>query len=436
MKVRTLWTAPSHVAMVGFAALFVSYADLFLEHRGMLPVPVLAVYLLLIALALLSAPIFLRAAADARARARLIWAYRAHLPVLMPLASLVVLAFISAIRGTANMTEGPRLVLYPAYWMVVTLLSMLLPLPEHRGKGFRWYLLAGFALAAASVLVDAAHPGTFSWQTDRAAGFAVNPNTAGFLLVALCSSIISFDRVRLLDVMVLVVTAACVLATLSRGAAGMLACVVVFYGAAAVRYGWRRRVRFLVAGSAALVLLIGGAYVATKVLLDQKMFGTSGESARQRMLTGQEPIIRRDESRIVVAEHAWDLIRESPLMGYGSGFTYTLPIGPHNIYLSRWLDLGLPGILAVLWLLAAMALTFSRRRYANGVVFTAVVALEGFVSHNLLEERIFFVLLGVLLTCSVRDSPEPVAQALPSGLPVWRPPARAPRGLDGVVIRR
>jgi hypothetical protein len=68
MKVRTLWTVPSHVLMVGFAALFVSYADLFLEHRGMLPVPVLAVYLLLMALAFFSSPTFLRAAADARAR--------------------------------------------------------------------------------------------------------------------------------------------------------------------------------------------------------------------------------------------------------------------------------------------------------------------------------------------------------------------------------
>jgi O-antigen ligase len=320
--------------------------------------------------------------------------------------------------------------------MVVTLLSMLLPLPEHRRKGFRWYLLAGFALAAASVLIDAVRPGTFSWQTDRAAGFAVNPNTAGFLLITLCCSIISFDRVRLVDVAVLVVTAACVLATLSRGAAVMFACVIAFYGFAVVRHGWQRRVRFLVGGSAALVLLLGGAYLATRVVLDQKMFGTSGESARQRMLMGREPIVRPGESRIVVAEHAWDLIRESPFMGYGSGFTYTLPIGPHNIYLSRWLDLGLPGILAVLWLLAAMGLTFSRRRYPNGVVFTAVVALEGFFSHNLLEERIFFVLLGVLLTCSVRESAEPVTQTMPSRVPIWRPPERAPGRLDGVAIHR
>jgi len=439
MKLRTLWTVPSHVFMVGFAALFVSYADLWLEQARKVAMPVLAAYMLLIALVGLSLETLLGTAADARVRDRVLGLYRAQLPVLLPLAGLVALTFISAIRGTANMTEGARLVLYPAYWLVVALLSMLLPFPDNRRPAMRSYLLVGFGVAAASVMVDVAHPGTFSIQADRAAGFGLSPNTAGFLLVTLCCSIISYDRIRLLDVTVLVVTAVCVLATLSRGAALMLACVLVSYTGSVVRYALQRGARYLALGSAALVLLIGATYGATKLLFGQKIFGgdvTSNSTSRLRMLSGQEPLVRRDESRYVVAEKVFSLIRESPLVGYGSGFAYTVPIGPHNIYLRAWLDLGLLGILTYLWFLAAMALTFWRRHFRGGLVFTAVVTLQGFFSHNLFEERIFFVLLGVLLTCSLQQSTALATQTLPARTPVWRTPDRARRQLAGGVIHR
>ena len=71
------------------------------------------------------------------------------------------------------------------------------------------------------------------------------------------------------------------------------------------------------------------------------------------------------------------------------------------MYVSRWLDNGVPGIASYLWLLTAASLLFWRRRYLPGLVFMGVVVLEGFFSHNLLDERAFVLLLGVLLSLSV-----------------------------------
>jgi hypothetical protein len=424
MKASTLSRLPSHAVMVGFAAVFVPYLDGFLEVRGQLPVPVLVVNLFLYALVAVSAVTLLGAVASARGRARLMTLYAAHLSVLLPLAVLAGLSFISGIRGTAYMDEGPRLVMFPAYWVVVVLLSMLLPLPEHRHRGFRWYLLVAFGVIAASVLVDVVNPGTFSLTADRAAGLAANPNIAAFLLVALCCSIISFERVRALDLGVLVVTMLCVLATLSRGGVMMLALVVAWYGSIVIRSGWRRGMHFVVARAAVLLLLVGAMYGAATLLLDQKIFNAFAGSSRVGMLQGRERVVDVRESRIVVVKESWSLIREAPLAGYGSGFAYTLPIGPHNIFLARWLDLGLLGPVTLVWLLGAMAVTFSRRRYQAGLVFTAVVTLQGFFSHNLLEERVFFLLLGVLLTQSYHESVAAAAEPVPA------------RGPDRLVLGR
>lgn len=404
MTVGTLSRLASHAVMAGFAALFVPYLDGFLEVRGRLLVPVLAVKLFVYALVAVSAVTIMGAVLSPRVRARVIAFYAAHLSVLLPLLVLSGLAFFSGIRGTAYMDEGPRLVMFPAYWVVVVLLSMLLPLPEHRYKKFRWYLLVAFGVIAATVFVDVVDPGTFSLTSDRAAGIATNPNTAAFLLVVLCCAIVSFDEVRPLDLAVVVVTTLGVLATLSRGGVVMLAVVLLWYGVLVVKSGWRRGTRFALGYATALVLLGAGTYGAMQRLLEQELFATG--TSRIHILRDRERLFDPQESRIAVAITSWNLIRESPLVGYGSGFTYKMPVGPHNIFLSRWLDNGLFGFVTVVWLFGAMAVTFFRRRSKAGLVFTAVITLEGFFSHNLFEERVFFLLLGVLLTISYHESLE------------------------------
>lgn len=404
MNVRTLKELPSAVLMSGIFAMFISYLDQHLEARAALPFKNVSMFLW--ALAAITSTSVLKAAASLRERERLLTLYRVHFSVLAPLAAVVVCSFASAFLPAANLDDGPRYVLYPAYNATIVVLAMLLPFPEHHRKWVRWYLAVAFVLAAGSVFVDVIRPGTFSILPDRAAGFARNPNTASFLLIALCTSLIVFDRVRGFDLAVLGVTALAVLATLSRGGAILLAFVVACYVPCVVRQAARRGIGVVVMRVVALVFLIGATYAATTRLLDQRMF--AGPGSRIGMLLGRQEVVGPRESRIALLAESWELVRQAPLLGYGSGYTFSMPQGPHNIYLSRWLDNGLAGMISYIWLLVAAGLTFLRRRYAVGMVFTGVVAIEGFFSHNLLDERIFLVLLGMLLTLSATSASERV----------------------------
>ncbi len=184
MRLRTLKQLPSVVLMSGLFAVFISYLDNYLEARQALPF--LNVTMFLWSLTAMTAGSVVRAAASLRERSRLLGLYRMHVAVLFPLGAVVVFSFMSAFLPAANLDDGPRWVLYPAYNAAIVVLSMLLPLPEHHRKFFRWYLLIAFVLAAASVFVDVLRPGTFSILPDRAAGFARNPNGGAFLLIALC----------------------------------------------------------------------------------------------------------------------------------------------------------------------------------------------------------------------------------------------------------
>jgi O-antigen ligase len=403
MKLRTLTQVPSIVLMSAFFAFFGSWYDQYLDARGVLPF--LSVYLFLWGLAAMTVVTIVRATASERERARVITFYRANVAVLAPLAATVFSSFLGAFVPTANLDEGPRYVLFPAYNATIIILSMLLPFQEHHRKWMRWYLGVAFVLAAGSVFVDVIRPATFSFLPDRAAGFARNPNGAGFLLVTLCCALIVFDRVRAIDLAVLAVTALGVIATLSRGGAVLLAFVVCCYVPCVVRDALRRGARVIVIRLVALVVLVAGTYAATTQLISQRMF--SGRGSRVEMLLGKERVVGPRESRVGLLAESWEMVREAPWLGYGSGFTFSMPQGPHNMYVSRWLDNGLPGAVSYVWLLAAASLLFWRRRYLPGLVFMGVVVLEGFFSHNLLDERAFVLLFGVLLSLSVFKASEP-----------------------------
>jgi O-antigen ligase len=402
VNLRLLKQLPSILMTSGLCVLFISYLDQHLEAQKALPFKNVSMFLW--GLAAITASSVLRAAASAEERGRLIELFRSNVAVLIPLTAVVICSFASAFLPNANLDDGPRYVLYPAYNATVVVLSMLLPLPEHQRKWMRWYLALAFMLSAASVFVDVIRPGTFSILTDRAAGFARNPNTAGFLLVSLCCALITFDRVRSFDLVVLAITTLSVLATLSRGAGMLLALVIACYVPCVVRQSMRRGIGFIMMQIVGLVFLIGITYAGVTRLIDQRMFAS--RDSRLGMLFGREEVVGPRESRITLLAESWELVREAPILGYGSGYTFSMPQGPHNIYISRWLDNGLAGVISYVWLVIAAGLTFFRRRYTVGLVFTGLVVLEGFFSHNLLDERIFLFLLGVLLTMSTVAAPE------------------------------
>lgn len=398
MRLSLLRSIPSALVMSSFSAVFLSYYDSYLYDRGRLPYPSTQVFLL--ALVGVTAWTFVRVAGSQAVRKEVIALFAAHRGVVIGLTGVVVASFVSGFVPTAYWEDGPRYVRYPAYDAMIVLLSMLLPYPEHRRR-FGRYLLVGFVVALGSVLIDTIHPGTYSVMPQRAAGFIGNPNAGAFLLVALCASFISFERVRPIDLVVLPATALGVLGTFSRGGALALGFVVLCYGYCAVVQLRDQPVRAL-GRALVIVVLIASTVGAARVLTGRlEMFSSSFSTSRVGILLGRQKVVPTREPRVAALNESLQLVRESPIIGMGGGFTYKrMREGPHNIYLQQWINSGLFGLVAYLWTLAAAGYLFYTRRHRNGMVFVALVTIEGLFSHNLLEERAFLVPLGVLLTLS------------------------------------
>jgi len=324
---------------------------------------------------------------------------RANLSVLVPLAAIVVISWVGAFLPGSYIDEGPRWVLYPTYDAMVVVLAMLLPVRQSHRAHLHGYLAVALLILAASVFTDTVRPGTFSDIGDRAAGFAVNPNTAAFVMLALCSTIVSFDRIRTRDLALIAVTSIGVFATLSRGGGILLAFFLVAY---TLRTG-RARFHRLVLGLAGICIVGAGVVLAARSLASRSPMFMASSDSRFAMLFGgrrERGSPLNDNIRTEALTSALQHGAESPVMGHGTGFTYRLPVGPHNIYVQQWVNNGVLGLIAYVWLLLAAARLFRQRQSGSGMVFIGLVAIHGLFSHNVLEDRAFIALLGILLTMS------------------------------------
>lgn len=118
----------------------------------------------------------------------------------------------------------------------------------------------------------------------------------------------------------------------------------------------------------------------------------------------REPLIQADIvrfgdiaslERMDAVNHSIRIISEATVLGMGTGYIYGMPVGPHNMYLARWVDNGLIEILSYLWLLCAAFVVNWKNRNPEGAVISLMVLLFGFFSHNVLEDRAILLLLAI-----------------------------------------
>ena len=105
-------------------------------------------------------------------------------------------------------------------------------------------------------------------------------------------------------------------------------------------------------------------------------------------------------SRIAAAQDALNRINQSPIIGHGTGYARRMPELPHNLYLQQWVNNGILGLIGYLSFLGISAVCFLRRRFMPGATLTLVAALGSFFSHNVLDQRPFLILYGLLLGLS------------------------------------
>lgn len=420
MKPRSL-AVPSHLFMALFASMSFGYLDIYLFNSGALSFP--AAYIFLAALTCYGCCLVIQSVVSPALRAELIRVYIARASMFAAFGSIILCAFVYSMVPGAKWDEGPTYLLSPVYDSMVVFLAMLLPVQLHHRRHFERYVLCGFAVLLASVAVDVYRPGTFSPIPDRAAGFAENPNTAAFVLLLFCAFLLDFHRLRRRDIVVITLTSAGVLTTLSRGGGVLLAFLLAYYIVCIVlanRCGAVRALR----GAAMLGVLLALIYGSAVLLLDHAEIFALSYQPRLGLFDGSHELVPADDDRIVALRAALELVKQSPLVGYGTGYSASMDATPHNMFLQHWINSGLAGVIAYLFLLAAVFRLFWMPRFRRGLLFTALVALNSFFSHNILEERAFLALLGALLTISFYESAG--AQSASRGdASKWRPSARA-----------
>lgn len=252
-------------------------------------------------------------------------------------------------------------------------------------------VLAGTALN----VYDITHPLTFSRDFGRAGGFYVNANVSSMALTLGMLIGIGVTSGLMRHLLVLV-TGLGVLLTQSRSGALVYTIAVLV-----LAIGHEIRLRRLVLLAAAALPVAVAALALSGYLQPLVELVGSGEILRLTRLTSvtgveSEGDFQSTQSRIQVAQHAWETFAAHPLVGGGLGASgYTA----HNMYLTHAADHGVLGLL----IYPAFVLTFFwdavRARHAALVAAGVGLLVWGFFSHNVLDEM--HMLLGVALASSI-----------------------------------
>jgi O-antigen ligase len=152
----------------------------------------------------------------------------------------------------------------------------------------------------------------------------------------------------------------------------------------------RLRVSFKKLAIAAVILI---TIVAASVLMPSSFAERQTIAVRevQQYINNDEIAVPYESSlgtRLVLARNSWELIKLKPIFGWGTGsfaaaYRQFAPeaqakdvkrFNPHNQYLLTWVELGLPGLISLLSIFAALALVFYRSHQLTGYLGLGLVA--------------------------------------------------------------
>jgi O-antigen ligase len=347
----------------------------------------------------------------------------AHLHLFLPFVGLILLNFATSILPGTYLPDGDY---KPIYILIFRLaifagaVSLGIFLWPDR---WRPILRLVLFLMIGSVLWDVAYPetATFSENSGRAAGFQANPNEGALVVVMVAAMAIQYRRVVIIDLIVLFCAFVAVFATLSRGGMLMFAIILVNY----VYFTGRGRRLHQIA--LAPVIVIGGVWFAqttVSTLIEWSgMFADGNAQDRLAILSFNDGVYDSDESRVQLVPQYLALIEQSPILGHGTGFSASMPQGPHNMYLEYWVNNGILGLILYCWLLASLLIMAWRRRFEPGLVLAQIVTVAGLFFHDLPEQNSFLILAGLAAgiswcearsTRSVASSPRNPSAARPA----------------------
>lgn len=355
----------------------------------------------------------------------------------VPLGAFLFIACASlllSIHPTAHWDEGGKWIFLLSYGFGIATLSLAIGQSEVMVRYLPFFMTVSVTLLLGSVWYDLIHPGSFAEIHNRAAGFPGNANFTALVAVLLCAAglhygersnsrsqrsyshtPVSYTRTKRArsqgtyplgpDLLLLLLTFGVVISTMSRSGLvnfSVLLATFVYFRFMRSHYTMAQRAKgFIALGICAFFLLSLLPLIATYIS------STQGNNRLSRFLNNQQVDDGSAGTRFAAVQDSIRLIEESPFVGHGTGFSRTMFELPHNLYLQQWVNNGIPGIAGFLAFLTIAYYTFARRGFRRGQAFMLVAITGSIFSHNLLDQRPFLILFGILLTSSVVGQPAP-----------------------------
>ncbi len=319
-----------------------------------------------------------------------------------PLGTFLVIVALSLTHSAlpgAFWEEGGKWIFLICYGFCLSLLALFIPNRRWFSRVFSVSGVATLLLLGWSIYLDISFPGTFAELGQRPAGFPGNANFSALVAVMICAVSLDYQpRQGLMrNSLLLIVTGAIVITTMSRsGALNFTLLVVTLSYARISESGWSAREVVKVTTTTAI--MIG---VCVGLAVGAVITGTISEETRLgRLLNNKQVDDGSAGSRLFAVQESLRLINEAPILGHGTGHARTMRELPHNLYLQQWVNNGLLGIAALALFFGTTLLTFIKRKFRPGQAFMLVSIFGGIFSHNILDQRCFLILLGLVLGMS------------------------------------
>ncbi len=397
-----LWLL-SFIYSVAVLTLFFSVGDIAMGHQGLLPAG--ATICALVSLLPLAFGELVRAL-GARRLVHIIGPVRRNAAPLFCYAAIAFCALTLSLLPGAVWDEGSKWIFLVPYGFAIALLALIAASNTAAAAALPVAGTLALALLLWSINRDLVAPGTFAALNERAAGFSGNANYSALVAVMLCAATLDYDGRRLLlgDLVVLILSGAIVIISLSRS--GLLNFAVVVVGYLGIRFIWHGMSRRDVATLGISLAIVFAAALVSAPLFSEQLAALQQQSRFRRATASQQVDDGSAASRLAAARDALVRINESPILGHGTGYARRMPELPHNLYLQQWVNNGMPGLVSYLAFLVISLWQFASRRFFPGVMLMLVAIVGSFFSHNILDQRPFLILYGMLLGVSTVRCPQ------------------------------
>lgn len=177
----------------------------------------------------------------------------------------------------------------------------------------------------------------------------------------------------------------CYLFFINIGRAGQFIFVMLF-----LLFAWQRfrnNLKHLTIATLVLIVVIAGSVLVPSSFTARQ---TVAMQEIQQYMANDEIAVPHESSlgtRLILVHNSLQLIKLRPVFGWGTGsfaaaYQKFAPeaqskdikrVNPHNQYLLTWVELGLPGLISLLYLFLAMAIVFYRSQELNGYLGLGLV---------------------------------------------------------------